>query len=172
MTNDFKRGDVPMSVENTEPNPEAAAPIPRAPLVPRIPLAPGESAMDRMLKAKRIAVVGLNNDPNRPATRIAEYLVDHGYEVIPVNPHFQELLGVKCYPGLDAIPFQVDAVDVFRRSDVCVEVVRDAINAGAGGVWLQSGIKSEPARKLAEEAGMPFVQDKCLMVEIAIRLAE
>ena len=123
------------------------------------------SAVDRMLKAKRIVVVGMSDDPDRPSHGIGGYLAAHGYEVIPVNPNHDEVLGKKCYARLGDVPGEIDLVNVFRRPQFCADVTRDAIEAGAKGVWLQAGIRNEEARKLAEEAGVDFVQDRCIMVE-------
>ncbi len=125
-----------------------------------------ESAtVDRMLEANRIAIVGMSEDPERPSHGIGGYLMSHGYEVIPVNPNHEQILGQKCYARLADVPGPIDLVDVFRRSEYCADVVRDAIAVGAKGVWLQAGIRNEEARRLAEEAGIDFIQDRCIMVE-------
>jgi predicted CoA-binding protein len=118
-----------------------------------------------MIRGQRIAVVGLSDNRSRAAWGVASYLKSAGKEIIPVNPNFTELMGAKCYPTVAAIPGQVDVVDVFRRAEFCADVVRDAINARAKGVWLQSGIINAEARRLAEEAGIDYVEDRCLMVE-------
>ena len=123
------------------------------------------TAVDRMLTAKRVAIVGLSDDPKRPSHGIAGYLASHGYEVIPVNPNHDQVLGRKCYASLADVPGEVDLVNVFRRPQFCADVTREAIAKGAKGVWLQAGIRNEEARKLAEEAGVDFVQDRCIMVE-------
>src|SRR4051812_42518378 len=93
----------------------------------------------RLIHAKRIAVVGLSDDTTRAAWMIASFLREAGREVIPVNPKFTTLLGLKCYPSVQAIGERVDLVDVFRRSQFCPETVEDAVAAHAGGIWLQSG---------------------------------
>jgi len=123
------------------------------------------AAVDRMLKAKRVAIVGMSDDPSRPSHGIGGYLAAHGYDVIPVNPNHDEVLGQKCYARLSDVPGEIDLVNVFRRPQFCADVTREAIEAGAKGVWLQAGIRNEEARKLAEEAGVDFVQDRCIMVE-------
>ena len=123
----------------------------------------------RMLSAKRIAVVGLSEDPTRPSHDVARYLQSVGKQIIPVNPNHAKVLGLKCYPSLEAVPGPVDVVDVFRRAEFCADVVRDAIAAGAKGVWLQTGIISDEARQLAAEAGIDFVQDRCMKVEHIFR---
>jgi predicted CoA-binding protein len=133
--------------------------------LPSRPTATETAAVDRMLKAKRIAVVGLSDDPSRPSNGIASYLMAHGYEVIGVNPTHDKVFGRKCYARLADVPGIVDLVNVFRRGEFCADVARDAIAAGATGVWLQSGIRNDEASALAEEAGIDFVQDRCIMVE-------
>jgi predicted CoA-binding protein len=122
-------------------------------------------AIARMLGAKRIAIVGLSDDPNRPSHRIGEYLVSHGYDVVPVNPAHASVLGRKSYPALADVPGPIDVVNVFRRPEACADVARDAIAAGAKGVWLQSGIRNDAAKRLAAEAGIDYVENRCIMVE-------
>lgn len=133
-----------------------------------MPTPPGpdeKAAMERMLAGKRIAVVGLSSDPSRPSYEVAGFLASIGLEIIPVNPGCEQVMGKKCYPSLHEVPGSIDVVDVFRRAEFCPQVVRDAIQAGARGVWLQSGIRSPEAKKLAKEAGMDYVEDRCLKVE-------
>ena len=124
-----------------------------------------QDAVQRMLAAKRIAVVGLSDDPSRASFGVARYLQSVGKQIIPVNPNCDEVLGEKCYPSLEAIPQPVDVVDVFRRPQYCADVTRSAVAIGAKGVWLQSGIVSDEAETIAREAGIDFVQDRCLKVE-------
>jgi len=123
------------------------------------------AAVDRMLKGKRIAIVGASDDPMRPSNGIAGYLLAHAFDIVPVNPNHDQVLGRKCFARLADIPGKVDIVNVFRRPLACADVVREAIAIGAKGVWLQSGIRNEEAKRLADEAGIDFVQDRCIMVE-------
>lgn len=123
------------------------------------------SAVDRMLRAKRVVVVGMSDDPSRPSHGIGGYLASHGYEVIPVNPNHAEVMHRTCYASLRDVPGEVDLVNVFRRPQFCADITREAIEKGAKGVWLQAGIRNEDARQLAEEANIDFVQDRCIMVE-------
>ena len=127
---------------------------------------PPTTAMERMLNAKRIAVVGLSDDPSRPSFGVASYLLSAGKEIIPINPNHQRVLGLKCYPSLSAAPGPIDLVDVFRRPEYCADVVREAITTGAKGVWLQSGIISDEARELAGKANLDYIEDRCLMVDL------
>ncbi len=123
------------------------------------------TVIGRMLQARRIAIVGLSDDPYRPSHGVGKYLQSAGYEVIPVNPSYPTVLGLKSYPTLQDIPGEVDVVNVFRRPEHCAEVARQAIAIGAKGIWLQQGITSSEARKLAQEAGVDFVQDRCMKVD-------
>jgi predicted CoA-binding protein len=123
--------------------------------------------VSQLLRAQRIAVVGLSDDPARASYHVARYLIDQGKEVIPVNPNHATVLGLKSYASLEDVPGRVDLVDVFRRPEFCPAVVESAIRIRAGGVWLQSGIVSPEAERLAAGAGLPFVQDRCLMVDHA-----
>lgn len=133
-----------------------------------LPVNSGNAEADvvrRMLAARRVAVVGLSDDPSRASYGVAGYLRSVGKEVVPVNPNAKSVMGMTCYASLRDVPGPVDLVDVFRRPEYCAGVVEDAIAAGAKGVWLQSGIRSVEAERLAREAGLDFVQDRCLMVE-------
>jgi uncharacterized protein len=112
-----------------------------------------------------IVVVGASSLSEKPAHWVSQYMIDQGYRVIPVNPDEEEVFGVRCYPDLASVPEPVEFVNVFRRPQFCADVVRDAIAAGAKVVWLQQGIVSEDARRLAEEAGITFVQDRCVLQE-------
>jgi hypothetical protein len=123
------------------------------------------STAERILReAKTIAVVGLSSNPDRSSHGVASYLRKHGYRIVPVNPNEQEVLGEKAYPRLEEIPFPVDAVDVFRRAEETPDVVRSAIAIGARAVWLQLGILNEESRRLAEDAGLLYVEDTCMAV--------
>lgn len=139
--------------------------------LPTPPTADESAAIGRMLAAKRIAVVGLSDDTSRPSFRVARYLLEHGYEILPVNPNHQAVLGRRCARSLAEIADAFDIVNVFRRPEYCQEVAQQAIAAGAQGLWLQSGIVNDAARRLAEEAGIDFIQDRCIMVEHARRSA-
>lgn len=124
-------------------------------------------AIDRMLRARTIAVVGLSDDPSRPSHQIAAFLQSRGKRVIPVNPNCDRVLGETCHPSLDAVPGSIDLVNVFRRPEHCPDITRQAIAAGAAGIWLQSGIVSAEAERLAREGGIDFVQNRCIMVIMA-----
>ncbi len=114
-----------------------------------------------------IAVVGLSADWFRPSYFAAKYMQEHGYRVVPVNPRYEEILGEKCYKSLRDIPHQVDMVDCFRKTDDIMPIARDAIAIGAKVLWQQLGVKNEEAARLAEEAGLDAVMDRCVKIEHA-----
>jgi predicted CoA-binding protein len=115
-------------------------------------------------EARSIAVVGASPDPGRPSYGVLAYLVRAGYRVVPVNPLADEVLGLRCLGSLAELEEPVDLVDVFRRPEHCGEVAREAAAAGAGALWLQLGIASAEARRVAEEAGMDYVENACTAV--------
>jgi predicted CoA-binding protein len=125
----------------------------------------GSEDIDRLLDAKTVAVVGLSSNPARDSHRVAGYLQAHGYRVVPVNPNETEVLGEKAYPNLADVPFDIDVVDVFRRREHLKGVVEDAIEKGAWGVWGQEGVADNEAERIAGEAGLAFVMNRCIMVE-------
>ncbi|HET9326599.1 MAG TPA: CoA-binding protein [Candidatus Eisenbacteria bacterium] len=112
-----------------------------------------------------IAVVGASRKPERPSHHVMADLIAAGYEVIPVHPVHPEVLGRRTYPSLAAIPGRVDLVDVFRRSEFTPDVARQAVAKGARMLWLQVGVVSEEARRIAEAGGLAVVMDRCLSVE-------
>ena len=110
-------------------------------------------------ESKTIAVVGLSPDPERTSHEVAKYLQEHGYRIIPVNPMASEVLGEKSYPSLEAIPVSVDMVDIFRRSELVMPVVEEAVKIGAKSVWMQDGVINHEAAALAQQAGLSVVMD-------------
>ena len=98
-----------------------------------------------------VAVVGLSNDPNRPSYRVAQYLQEHGYRIVPVNPGCREILGERCYAGLGDIPCPVEIVDIFRRVEAIPEIVAEAIAVGAKVVWMQQGLEEPHSARQAKE---------------------
>ena len=124
------------------------------------------SDIRKILKQKNIAVVGMSKNEGKPAHFVPKYLIEHGYNVIPVNPTITEVLGRKSYPSIADIPDDVDVVDVFRRSEDVPPVVNDAINKkGIKVIWMQSGIYNEEAERKAKENGIDVVFNRCMMVE-------
>ena len=126
------------------------------------------SAQQILAEATVIAVFGASRDPFKPAHSLPLQMIQHGWRVIPVNPFADEVFGIKTVPTLADIGEPVDLVDIFRPARDAVDVVRQAIAIKAPAVWLQSGIVSAEARRLAEEAGIDYVEDRCLAVERAV----
>jgi uncharacterized protein len=124
-------------------------------------------AQQILAEAKVIAVVGASREPWKPSHRVPLLMLQHGWTIIPVNPYATEVFGVKTYPTLADIGQPVDLVDIFRPAADAVEIVRQAVAIKAPAVWLQSGIVSAEARRIATEAGMDYVEDRCLAVERA-----
>ncbi len=118
-------------------------------------------------KIRTIAVVGISTDPAKPGHYVPQYMQQHGYRIVPVNPRYPEVLGERCYPSLAAIPFPVDMVNVFRRAEDCPNVAEQAVAIGSKAIWLQLGIVSEEAAAIANQGGLTVVMDRCLKVEHA-----
>lgn len=115
-------------------------------------------------EARVIAVVGISSKEWRPSHEVASYLQDHGYRIVPINPNETEVLGERAYPSLLDIPddVQVDVVDVFRRSEHTPDVARHAVKVGARLLWLQEGIVSEEAARIAQEGGLDVIMGVCI----------
>jgi predicted CoA-binding protein len=129
---------------------------------------PDDAGLARLLgETRTIAVVGLSSKPDRPSNEVAAYLQRQGYRIVPVNPRETEVLGETAYPTLDDVPADVaiDLVDVFRRAEDTPAVAEEAVRRGARVLWLQLGIESEEARRIAEDAGITVVMDRCIMVD-------
>ena len=129
---------------------------------------PSEDELTELLRrARRIAVVGLSPDPDRPSNSVARYLQAVGYEIIPVNGKFagEEILGVPVVAKVTDIGGEVDIVNLFRRSVDVPRPVEEAIAAGAGSIWMQLGIRNEDAAARAEAAGMTVVMNRCIAVD-------
>jgi len=119
-----------------------------------------------ILDAWRVfAVVGLSPNPARPSNDVASFLKSNGYRIVPVNPGHREILGEPCYPELKAIPFPVEVVDIFRRSEEVAPVVDQAIEIGARAVWMQIGVIDEEAAEKARAAGLEVVMNRCPKIE-------
>jgi predicted CoA-binding protein len=115
--------------------------------------------------AKTIAIVGASPNPDRPSHGVMRYLLQQGYSCIPVRPlDYDEVLGVPCVATLADIDEPIDLVDVFRREDALVEHAEEAVEAGAGALWLQLGLASPEARRIATEAGLDYVENECTAV--------
>ncbi len=117
--------------------------------------------------AKTIAVVGLSSNELRPSNFVGFYLQRHGYHIVPVNPRESEILGEKSYASLRDIPFHVDIVDVFRAPAAVPGIAQEAVDIGAGAMWLQFGVISPEGAEIAQNGGVDVVMDRCMKVEHA-----
>jgi predicted CoA-binding protein len=124
-----------------------------------------DNEKDILKSCQTIAVVGLSGDEYKTSHRVAKYLQEQGYKIIPVNPNESEILGETCYPNLAEVAEKVDVVDIFRKSEDVPPVVDDAIKVKAGAIWMQEGIVNEVTAKKAREAGIKVVMDKCMLKE-------
>lgn len=118
-----------------------------------------------ILSLRRVVVVGMSRDPVKPAHYVPKFLLRHGYEVVPVNPSADEILGLKVYKSIREVPGGIDVVDVFRPSDQVLPVVKEAVERRPSAIWLQEGIYNEEAVRLALEAGIRTVWNRCMMKE-------
>jgi predicted CoA-binding protein len=129
-------------------------------------LSAGSQEIAGILKNYRVvAVVGLSTDSNRASHQVAQYLKQHGYRIVPVNPGCTEVLGEKCYRSLKDIPFPVEVVDIFRKVEAIPDIVDEAIAVGAKVVWMQLGLTEPQSAKRAREAGLEVVMDRCMKIE-------
>lgn len=116
--------------------------------------------------ARRIAIVGLSPRPGRPSHGVASRLIAQGYEVVPVNPNADDVFGIPAYPTLSEVPGDIDVVNVFRRHEHLAGVAEETLERGARALWIQTGLWSDEARILAGEAGIDYVEDRCIAVEV------
>lgn len=131
---------------------------------------PQEAIRQLLNESSTIAVVGLSDDPTRVSYMVAEAMQKKGYRIIPVNPKAETILGETCYPSLQEVPVPIDIVNVFRRSEYCADVAREAAEVNAKALWLQQGIVNEEAAHIAADSGMFCVMDLCIKVLDSILL--
>ena len=117
--------------------------------------------------SKSVALVGVSANPIRSSNFVASYLIRTDFVMYPVNPMYDEVLGMRCYPSLADLPETPDIVDIFRREDQIPGVVEEAIAVGAKVVWFQLGLRHDEAARMALDAGLAVVQDRCLKIEHA-----
>jgi uncharacterized protein len=116
-------------------------------------------------QSKIVAMVGLSPDREKPSNVVADYLMAHGFRVIPVNPGYNEILGQKSYKSLSDVPDKIDVVDIFMRTEKVLPIVEEAIKLKPRAIWLQLGIINEEAKKLAEDEGIAFFMNVCMKQE-------
>lgn len=127
--------------------------------------APAGEVAEILKRARTIAVVGISHKEERDSHKVARYLKEHGYRMIPVNPKYKEVLGEKCYPDLKSVPEHIDVVDIFRNLEAIPGIVEEAIEVKAGCVWMQLGLAHGEAAEKARKAGLSVVMDKCTKIE-------
>lgn len=127
---------------------------------------PADDKIRALLReARTIAVVGASRKPWRDSNAIMQFLLDVGYDVVPVNPTYDDVLGIACYPSLLAVPRSVDIVDIFRNPSAVPPIVNHAVAIQARTVWMQLGVIHEEAADTARRAGLTVVMDRCIGVE-------
>ncbi|GBD83890.1 hypothetical protein BMS3Abin02_00273 [bacterium BMS3Abin02] len=132
-----------------------------------VPEATPAERLDIIRNARSVALVGVSANPIRSSNFVAAYLIRTPFRTYPVNPAYDEVLGVKCYPSLRDLPEVPDVVDIFRRPEAIPGVVDEAIEVGARVVWFQLGLRHDEAARRALDAGLQVVQDRCLKIEHA-----
>ncbi|MBA65663.1 MAG: CoA-binding protein [Candidatus Marinimicrobia bacterium] len=116
-----------------------------------------------ILKLKNIAVIGASNKKERPSYFVSQYMLQHGYKIIPVNPLHKKINNTTCYPNLDTIKTTIETVNIFRKSEYVLPVVISAIKNGVKAIWMQDGVINYKAKKLAKNAGLLVVMDNCIL---------
>lgn len=119
--------------------------------------------LEKIFKMNTIAVVGMSPKIERPSHYVSQYMIENGFEIIPVNPGHNTIAGLKSYPSLDKIPKKVDIVNVFRRSKFVESIAKDAVEINAKVLWLQDGVIDLESGKFAEDAGLIVVMNDCIL---------
>ena len=122
-----------------------------------------KETINKIFTMKSIAVVGMSPKPERPSHYVALYLKENGYDIIPVNPGHSKIAGMKSYPNLIDIPSKVDIVDIFRKPEYVLPIVKEAIKISAKAIWLQDDIINEEAAKIATSKNLLFVMNDCML---------
>ena len=112
---------------------------------------------------KNIAVVGLSPNPVRPSNYVSKYMLENGYNIIPVNPGYKSIFNLECFPSLDSIPHSIDIVNVFRNSKYVLPIIKDALFIKSKVIWLQDGIESNEGKILALKSGVKYVFNDCIL---------
>lgn len=124
-------------------------------------------AQELLKNSKNIAIVGVSGNKERASYQVAKWMIENtDYSIFLVNPILEELFGEKVYKSISQIEHPLDIVDIFRKPELCLPVVQEAIALSVKSIWLQLGIASKECKKIAEEAGLGYVEDKCIKVEV------
>ena len=133
-----------------------------------VPILSGDEPARLLARSRRIAMVGASANPMRPSNGVMRQLLDWGYEVVPINPNCDEVLGERCYASLEEATTATgtfDLVDVFRRPEHTPDIARSAVSTRAGALWLQLGVVNWEAAQIAHDGGMAVVMDRCTAIE-------
>ena len=122
---------------------------------------PSDEIKDILMNTKNIAIVGISSKENRPSYIVASYLQSKGFRIIPIRPLGNAILGEKVYPSLLEVPFNVDIVDIFRKPEAVIDIVKEAIEKKVKFVWMQEGVVNKEAAEMARNAGIKVVMDRC-----------
>ena len=112
---------------------------------------------------KNIAVVGLSPNSARPSNYVSKYMLENGYNIIPVNPGYKSIFNIECFPSLDSIPYSIDIVNVFRNSKYVLPIIKDALFIKSKVIWLQDGVISNEGKSLAQKSGVKFVYNDFIL---------
>ena len=118
---------------------------------------------ESIFELKNIAVVGLSPNPARPSNYVSKYMLENGYNIIPVNPGYKSIFNIECFPSLDSIPYSIDIVNVFRNSKYVLPIIKDALFIKSKVIWLQDGVESNEGKILALKSGVKFVSNDCIL---------
>lgn len=133
-----------------------------------VPILSGDEPARLLARTHRIAMIGASPNPNRPSHGVMRYLLDQGYDVVPIRPARVDILGQRVFDSLEDATAETgpfDLVDVFRRAEYTPDIARSTVATGAGGLWLQLGVVNWEAARIAHEAGLPVVMDRCTAIE-------
>ena len=122
-----------------------------------------DSFFKDILSFKNIAVVGLSPNSARPSNYVSKYMLENGYNIIPVNPGYKSIFNIECFPSLDSIPYSIDIVNVFRNSKYVLPIIKDALLIKSKVIWLQDGVESNEGKILALKSGVKFVSNDCIL---------
>ena len=112
---------------------------------------------------KNIAVVGLSPNSARPSNYVSKYMLENGYNIVPVNPGHKSIFNIECFPSLESIPFTIDIINVFRNSKYVLPIIKDALLIKSKVIWLQDGVESNEGKLLALKSGIKFVSNDCIL---------
>ncbi len=124
-----------------------------------------DNEIKEIYSLKNVAVIGISKNQEKAAHYVPKYLVENGYNIIPINPSANEILNKKCYPSINDVDESIDIVDVFRPSDQVLPFVKDAIKKKPKVIWLQEGIHNTEAEELARKEGITIVFNRCMLAE-------